>query len=260
MDFTGKVALVTGAGQHIGLTTARLLATLGAAVAINDLRSERAHQAAEQLEQAGHRAIAVPADVRDRAAVEQMVQRTVDAFGRLDIVVNSAGEGSFAPVLEMEESAWDLELDTNLKGTFLVCQAAARAMVAQGRGGAIVCLASTAAESARMNGISHCAAKAGVVMVVKVMALELGQHGIRVNAVAPGLVPGPDQVSNQVYREAFVKFVPLGRLGHADDIARGIAFLASDDAAWITGEVLHVDGGFLAGRPLPRNVGPATPS
>jgi 2-[hydroxy(phenyl)methyl]-succinyl-CoA dehydrogenase BbsD subunit len=260
MDFTGKVALVTGGGQHIGLTTARLFASLGAAVAINDVRADRAQQAADALTAAGQRALAVPADVRDRAAVTAMVQQTVDTLGRLDVVVNSAGEGSFAPVLEMGEAAWDLELDTNLKGTFLVCQAAARAMVAQGQGGAIVCLASTAAESARRNGVSHCASKAGVVMVVKVMALELGQHGIRVNAVAPGLVPGPEQGSTPEYQNAFLQMIPLPRLGQADDIARGIAFLASDDAPWITGEVLHIDGGFLAGRPLPRNMAPAPTS
>src|SRR5581483_400903 len=129
MDFTGKVALVTGGGQHIGLTTARLLASLGAAVAINDIRAERAQAAADALVAEGKRALTVPADVRDRGAVTAMVQRTVDTLGGLDVVVNSAGEGSFAPVLEMDEAAWDLELDTNLKGTFLVCQAAARAMV-----------------------------------------------------------------------------------------------------------------------------------
>ncbi|HEY7063010.1 MAG TPA: SDR family NAD(P)-dependent oxidoreductase [Chloroflexota bacterium] len=257
MDFTGKVALVTGGGNHIGLATTRLLASLGAAVAINDVRAERAFHAADALDKEGQRALAVPADVRDSAAVAAMVQRTVDTFGRLDVLVNSAGQGSFAPVLEMTEAAWDLELGTNLKGTFLVSQAAARTMVAQGHGGSIVCLASTAAESARASGISHCASKAGVVMVMKVMALELGKQGIRVNAVAPGLVPGPDQGSSQTYRDAFLQMLPLGRLGQADDIARAIAFLASDNAAWITGEVLHVDGGFLAGRALPHNMAAA---
>jgi NAD(P)-dependent dehydrogenase (short-subunit alcohol dehydrogenase family) len=195
----------------------------------------------------------VPADVRDRAAVAAMVQQTLGALGRLDILVNSHGQGSFASVLEMDEAAWDLELDTNLKGTFLVCQAGARAMVAQGQGGQIVCLASTAASSARRNGASHCASKAGVVMLVKVLALELGEHGIRVNAVAPGLVPRADHGSTPEYMDAFCRMVPLGRLGEPEDIARAIGFLASDEAGWITGEVLHVDGGFLAGRALPAN-------
>jgi NAD(P)-dependent dehydrogenase (short-subunit alcohol dehydrogenase family) len=254
LDLTGKVALVTGVGQNIGLATARLLAGAGAAVAVNDLEAALAENAARELRAAGGTALALPADVRDRAAVAQMVQAVHDAWGRVDVLVNSAGVGSFASVLEMAEEAWDRELDTNLKGTFLVSQAVARAMVARGQGGRIVCLASTAAESARLGGASHCASKAGVAMLVKVMALELGLHGITVNAVAPGLVPGPQQASTQAYRDAYCQMVPLGRLGQPEDIAQAIGFLASDAAAWITGEVLHVDGGFLAGRALPHSV------
>jgi NAD(P)-dependent dehydrogenase (short-subunit alcohol dehydrogenase family) len=256
LDLTGKVALITGVGQNIGLATARLLAGAGAAVAVNDLDAALANDAARELEAAGARALAVPADVRDGAAVARMVQAVQDTWGQLDILVNSAGAGSFAPVLEMTEEAWDRELDTNLKGTFLVSQAAARAMVARGRGGRIIGLASTAGESARVGGASHCASKAGVAMLVKVMALELGPHGITVNAVAPGLVPGPRQASSQAYRDAYCQMVPLGRLGRPEDIAQAIGFLASDAADWITGEILHVDGGFLAGRPLPHSVQP----
>src|SRR5262249_34573021 len=134
------------------------------------------------------RARAFPADVRDRAAVHGLVESVLAAYGRIDVLVNNAGRTSIAPLLEMSEAGWDLELDSSLKGTFLASQAVARAMVARG-GGRIVCLASTAAESARVGGASHCAAKAGVAMLVKVMALELGGRGITVNAVAPGLVP-----------------------------------------------------------------------
>src|SRR5688572_23680652 len=142
VDLSGKVALITGVGQNIGLATARLLARAGAAVAVNDLDATLAYAAADELEVAEARALAVPADVRDRAAVAAMVQTALDRLGRLDIVVNCAGAGSFAPVLEMSEDAWDRELDTNLKGTFLVSQAAARAMVARGQGGRIICLSS----------------------------------------------------------------------------------------------------------------------
>jgi NAD(P)-dependent dehydrogenase (short-subunit alcohol dehydrogenase family) len=257
LDLTGRVALITGVGQNIGLATARLLAGSGAAVAVNDLDAATAEAAARALQATGGQALAVPADVRDRAAVARMVQTVLDAWGHVDVLVNCAGAGSFAPILEMTEDAWDRELDTNLKGTFLASQAVARAMVARGQGGCIVCLASTAAESARVGGASHCASKAGVSMLVKVMALELGPHRITVNAVAPGLVPGPQQASTQAYRDAYCQMVPLGRLGQPEDIAQAIAFLASDAAAWITGEVLHVDGGFLAGRALPHSVPPA---
>jgi 3-oxoacyl-[acyl-carrier protein] reductase len=250
VSLVGKVALVTGVGQNIGLATARALAAAGADLAVNDLRGEIATAVAAELAVAG-KAIAVPADVRQHEAVRQMVDSVLTEFGRLDILVNNAGAGSFAAVLEMEELAWDRELDTNLKGTFLVSQAVARAMVAQGTGGRIICLASTAAESARIGGASHCASKAGVVMLVKVMALELGEHGITVNAVSPGLVPSTTQQTSGAYREAFRRMVPLGRLGQPEDVAQAIAFLASDEATWITGTVLHVDGGFLAGRSLP---------
>ena len=251
VDLANKVALVTGVGQNIGVATARLLAEAGATVAVNDVVPELATRMADELEASGRRAMAVPADIRDRAAVAAMVEAVVGAYGRIDILVNNAGRSSFAPVLEMEEDAWDRELDTNLKGTFLVSQAVARAMVAQGDGGRIVCLASTAAESARPGAASHCASKAGIVMLVKVMALELGPYGITVNAVAPGLVPGPRQSSSQEYREAVRQMVPLGRLGRPEDIAHAIVFLASAEAEWISGEVLRVDGGYLAGRPLP---------
>lgn len=251
LDFHGKVALISGVGQNIGLATARLLASAGAAVAVNDLSAALAEAAATELQASGGRALAVPADVRDRDAVTRMVEAVQATWDGVDVLVNCAGAGSFAPVLEMSEEAWDRELDTNLKGTFLVSQAVARTMVARGQGGRIICLASTAAESARAGGASHCASKAGVSMLVKVMALELGPHRITVNAVAPGLVPGPRQIANEAYRDAYCQMVPLGRLGQPEDIAQAIGFLASDAAAWVTGEILHVDGGFLAGRPLP---------
>src|SRR5262245_47332486 len=249
-SLAGRVALITGVGQNIGLATARALAARGAAVALSDLDGEVAARAAAELAGAG-RALARPADVRDRAAVQGLVDWVIDAFGRIDILVNNAGRTSIGTVLEMSEADWDLELDVSLKGTFLASQAAARAMVAQGSGGRIVCLASTAAESARVGGASHCAAKAGVAMLVKVMALELAQHGITVNAVAPGLVPHEAERTSTAYREAFRQMIPLGRLGRPADVAQAIGFLVSDEAAFVNGAILPVDGGFLAGRPLP---------
>jgi 3-oxoacyl-[acyl-carrier protein] reductase len=247
LDLEGRVALISGVGGNIGLATARRLSSLGATIAVSDLDASVAARAAEQVGSG----LALSADIRQADACRELVQRVVADLGRLDILVNTAGRSSFGSVLEMNEEAWRLEIETNLTGSFLIGQAAARTMVAAGSGGRIILFGSTAAESARAGGASHCASKAGVQMLVKVMALELAPHGITVNAVAPGLVPHPGQASDTSYREAFKRMVPLGRLGQPEDVAGAVAYLASDAAAWVTGEVLHVDGGFLAGRALP---------
>jgi NAD(P)-dependent dehydrogenase (short-subunit alcohol dehydrogenase family) len=246
LDLGGRVALISGVGGNIGLAAARRLSELGARLAVSDLDTRVAERAAAEV-----RGLALSADIRRAESCRELVQRVVDGLGRLDILVNTAGRSSFGSVLEMTEDAWRLEIDTNLTGSFLVAQAAARAMVASGSGGRIILFGSTAAESARAGGASHCASKAGVQMLVRVMALELAPHGVTVNAVAPGLVPHPGQASDAGYREAFKRMVPLGRLGQPEDVAGAVAYLASDAAAWVTGEVLHVDGGFLAGRALP---------
>jgi 3-oxoacyl-[acyl-carrier protein] reductase len=245
-DVRGKVALVSGVGGNIGLASAHRLAELGASIVVSDVDQAVAERAAAEV---GGRALS--ADIRQAGACRDLVQDVVDGLGRLDILVNTAGQSSFGSVLEMTEEAWRREIDTNLTGSFLIAQAAARVMVAAGRGGRIILFGSTAAESARAGGASHCASKAGVQMLAKVMALELAPHAITVNAVAPGLVPHPGQASDGTYREAFKRMVPLGRLGRPEDVAGAVAYLASDAAAWVTGEVLHIDGGFLAGRPLP---------
>jgi NAD(P)-dependent dehydrogenase (short-subunit alcohol dehydrogenase family) len=252
LDLQGRVALISGVGGNIGLASARQLSELGARVAVSDIDASVAERAAAQVG-----GLALPADVRQVDACRELVQRVVDDLGRVDILVNTAGRSSFGSVLEMSGEAWRLEIETNLTGSFLIGQAAARAMVAAGSGGRIVLFGSTAAESARVGGASHCASKAGVQMLVKVMALELAPHGITVNAVAPGLVPHAGQASDASYRDAFKRMVPLGRLGQPDDVAGAVAYLASDAAAWVTGEVLHVDGGFLAGRALPPTSRPA---
>ncbi len=246
IDLKGKSVLVNGVGGNIGLASARLLGSLGARVAVSDLDESVVSRAAAEIG-----ALSFVADVRDERACERLVASVVDELGGLDVLVNTAGQSSFGSVLDMSAAAWRLEIETNLTGSFLIGQAAARAMVAGGRGGRIILFGSTAAHSARAGGASHCSSKAGVVMLAKVMALELGQHGITVNAVSPGLVPHPGQASDDTYRSAYRAMVPIGRLGQPEDLAAAVAFLASDEAEWITGETLHVDGGFLAGRALP---------
>lgn len=249
-DLNGKVALVTGVGQNIGLATVQAFAASGALLAVNDVHEDIASRVAAQLPPSA-RALAIAADVRDRTAVQRMVDRVVETFGRIDILVNNAGASSFASILEMTEAEWDLELGVNLKGTFLVSQAVAREMVARRTRGRIICLASTAGTSARVGGASHCSSKAGVAMLAKVMAMELGPKGITVNAVSPGLVPSARQASTQHYRDSFCQMVPVGRLGKPEDIANAIVFLATEASEWINGVNLPVDGGFLAGRSLP---------
>ncbi len=245
-DLTGKVALINGVGQNIGLATARRMAQGGARLAVSDIDEQAVQGAAKELG-----ATPLIGDVRRSADVERLIASTVEQLGQLDVLVNTAGKSSFGPVVELAESAWDLEIETNLKGSFLIGQAAAREMIRRGAGGRIIFFGSTAAESARVGAASHCASKAGVLMLAKVMALELGRYGITVNAVSPGLVPRPQQGSSQEYQDSFRSMVPMGRLGQPEDLAGAVAFLASDEASWITGEVLHVDGGFLAGRALP---------
>jgi NAD(P)-dependent dehydrogenase (short-subunit alcohol dehydrogenase family) len=231
--FAGRRALVTGGSSGIGAATTRLLAERGAAVAVID-RELGAH---------------VVADVREAAGVAAAVTAATDMLGGPpDVLVASAGIYRIAPFLELEEPDWNETIDTNLRGVFLVGQAVARALVAARSAGAFVNLASTAAlvADAAEPTAHYNASKAGVVALTRQMAIELAPHGIRVNCVCPGVIDTPmlrlmdDPVSGERYlRES----VPLGRLGTPDEVARVIAFLASDEASYITGAALPIDGG-----------------
>jgi NAD(P)-dependent dehydrogenase (short-subunit alcohol dehydrogenase family) len=243
-DVRGKVALVSGVGGNIGLASAHRLAELGASIVVSDVDQAVAERAAMEV---GGRALS--ADIRQAGACRDLVQDVVDGLGRLDILVNTAGQSSFGSVLEMTEEAWRREIDTNLTGSFLIAQAAARVMVAAGRGGRIILFGSTAAESARAGGASHCASKAGVQMLAKVMALELAPHAITVNAVAPAFIDSPlnayRKADPELERQTLAS-VPLGRWGSIADVVAACVFLASDAASFITGHTLFVDGGYLS--------------
>jgi NAD(P)-dependent dehydrogenase (short-subunit alcohol dehydrogenase family) len=247
LDFTGKVALVTGSGSGLGSGIALRFAEAGAAVVVNYRSSAAGAQAVvSQIEAAGGQAVALPADVTRKAEVERLITQTVAAFGRLDVLVNNAGVYPLSTLIEMSEAEWDEVVNSNLRSTFLCTQAAARQMVAQGDGGAIVNIASIEAENPAPMHSHYNAAKGGVVMHTAAAANELGPHGIRVNAVSPGLIwregieqAWPDGV------ERFLKAAPLGRLGRADDVADACLFLASPAARWITGANLRVDGGVM---------------
>lgn len=247
LDLSGKVALVTGAGSGIGAGIARRLAEAGARVMVHYLHSAAGAQSvAAQIQSGGGVAATVAADLTDTPSVERVVAATVETLGGLDILINNAGIYPLASVLEMSSTEWDLVVDANLKSVFLCTQAAARRMIASGTGGAIVNLSSIEAENPAPSHSHYNAAKAGVLMFTRAAAGELGRYGIRVNAVAPGLIwkEGLDQS----WPEGVARFqatAPLGRLGQPDDVADACLFLASPAARWITGASLTVDGGVL---------------
>jgi 3-oxoacyl-[acyl-carrier protein] reductase len=245
------VAFVTGAGRGLGREIALLLAQNELAVGCADLGAS-ADETAELIGDAGGKAIGLKVDVRDVVSIDAGFAKIVEVFGVPRVLVNNAGIYPDNTLLDMPEERWDAVLDTNLKGTFLCGQRFARLCISAGKGGAMVNLASTAAFSSRIGAGHYSASKAGVVALTRSMAQEWGPHGIRVNAVAPGLIEVEGQRVSLEYKQSFLPMIPLGRVGAPRDVAAALAFLASDAAAFITGIVVPVDGGFLTGRPLIR--------
>ena len=249
MNLSGKSAIVTGSASGIGREIALTLAANGASVTVADINPEGAEAVAAQIRDYDGSATAARVDVTDSTQVEAVIDASVTAFGSLDILVNVAGFGFNSPIVDMQEEDWDRVLGVNLKGQFLCSRAAARRMIAQGTGGRIVNIASTAANNARYAGGAYCAAKAGVVQFTKVLALELGEYGITVNAVGPGFTETPATVeSSDEYRSNFLSQVPAGRSGRTSDIANAVLFLASPTSEYINGQVIYVDGGYSAGK------------
>lgn len=242
----GRVAVVTGAAQGIGAACARRLARDGAAVALWDRVDARCSELAVSLSADGARAIALHCDVSSKSEVDAALAATLKAFGRVDALVNNAGIFKASEFLDITEADWDAVLDVNLKGSFLVGQAVARAMVAAG-GGAIVNMSSVNGSMAIPSIASYNASKGGIDQLTRVMALALADHGIRVNAVGPGTIAtelaraavlGSDEA-----RERILSRTPLRRLGEPEEIADVVAFLLSDAASYVTGEIVYVDGG-----------------
>jgi len=245
MRLRGKIALVTGAQQGIGRGIALAFAREGADVAVNYLDDRvEAEKVMREVCAAGQRAVLVQADVARPTDAQTMVAQVLSELGGLDVLVNNAGVYPRVPFLEMRETDWDLVLDVNLKGGFFCAQAAARAMVAAGRRGSIINMASQAIRGA-VRGVHYSASKGGVVAMTRATALELAPHGIRVNAIAPGLTDTaqPRYGNNEDELAAMARAVPLGRMAQPDDIAAVAVFLASDDARHVTGQTVHVNGG-----------------
>ena len=250
MDLSGKVVLVTGAQQGIGRAIALHCAAAGADVAVNWLDDEAtANRIAGDIRAAGHRALSVRSDLGRLTEIEAMVATVEEGLGPIDVLVNNAGVFPRVPFLELGESDWDFVLDVNLKGTCFCAQAVAKRMVAAGRSGAIINLTSGAAYRGSPRGAHYCASKGGVVSLTRQMALELAPYRIRVNAIAPGLTDTaqPRYGSSEAEIAAMAQAIPLGRIAQPDDIARTAVFLASDEAGFTTGQILHVNGGGYLG-------------
>jgi 3-oxoacyl-[acyl-carrier protein] reductase len=242
----GKVAFVTGAAGGIGAATARRFAREGAVVAVNDARPGGLDAVAADIEAAGAKALVMTGDVVNRADCERMVHDVTTAFGRLDILINNAGINRDAMAHKMSEEQWDAVLDVNLKGTFLCAQAALPGMRERGWGRVIN--TSSIGSLRNVGQANYAASKAGVIGLTKTLALEYAKYGVTVNAIAPGpvmtamLAGVPDAI-----KEKIIAQVPVGRIAAPEEIAAVHVFLASDEAAFITGQVLFVDGGMSVG-------------
>ncbi|MCS6800797.1 MAG: beta-ketoacyl-ACP reductase [Chloroflexota bacterium] len=240
MRLQDKVALITGAGQGIGRATAERFAREGATVVVADINYAKAEQVAAAL---GSSAFALPLDVGEAASVESCVAAVIERCRRIDILINNAGITRDARAIKMTEDQFDAVVKVNLKGVWLCCRAVAPHMIAQGSG-AIINASSIVASAGNFGQANYAATKAGVIAMTKTLARELGPSGIRVNAVAPGLV-ATDMVATipEKVVDAFRERTPLRRLGRPEEIAAVYAFLASDDASFINGAVIPVDGG-----------------
>jgi 2-deoxy-D-gluconate 3-dehydrogenase len=245
MDLSGKVAIVTGGALGIGNAIATRLAEAGAAVVIADRDAEKAKVAAAAFTELGWKASAVATDVSDEAQVEAMIVHAVSTFGSVDIFVNNAGIYPSKPILEATAEDFEKTIHVNLKGAFFANKAAAKQMIAQGKGGKIINITSIDALHPSMVGLAlYDASKHGLWGFTKNFALELAPHGITVNAIAPGMVATPGTGMGEGF-DAFIAKIPMGRMADADEIGKVALFLASDLSSYMTGSQVVVDGGFL---------------
>lgn len=242
----GKTAVVTGASRGIGAAIAQTLAEAGAKVVVNYSGSrEKAEAVVNAIQEAGGEAIAFQANVSDSAAVKAMIEETMNTFGSVDILVNNAGITRDNLIMRMKDDEWDDVINTNLKGVFITTKAVTRQMMKQ-RAGRIVNIASIVGVSGNPGQANYVAAKAGVIGLTKTTAKELATRGITVNAVAPGFITTDmtEKLPEDV-QSAMLGQIPLARFGQPGDVAKAVLYLASDDASYVTGQTLHIDGGMV---------------
>lgn len=249
MGGMSRSVVVTGAADGIGRGIATLFAERGDRVALLDLNADKLTRTTNELVKKGGQAIAIQTDVRSADQVDAAIAQAAAAHGGIDVAVNNAAVYPNSAVVNMSEEEWDLVLDTNLKGAFLFLRAAARALVSQGRGGRLCAITSGAYRSARRGASHYCASKAGLVLLCQTLALEMAEYGVNVNVVSPGFIEvGLRPGVSVPYRERIMQDVPLGHFGEPADIAHAVAYLCSEEAKFVTGSVLTVDGGSGAGR------------
>ena len=246
LPMQGRIAIITGAARGIGKIIAETLAKRGADIIIADLRAEQAAATAQEIAAAtGRKTLALSVDVSKTESARELVEKAIAEFGRVDILVNNAGVTRDNLIMRMEEADWDLVIDINLKGAWNCSKAVIRQMMKQ-RYGRIVSIASVSGLAGQAGQTNYSASKAGLVGMTKALAREVGSRQITVNAVAPGFIPTAlTQDLPADLKEASLKMIPLGRWGTPEEIAYAVAFLASDEAAYITGHVLSVDGGMV---------------
>jgi NAD(P)-dependent dehydrogenase (short-subunit alcohol dehydrogenase family) len=250
-DLKGKVVIITGARRGMGKSHALLFAKAGAKVVVSDISQEDCESVVKEIEQSGGEALAIKCDVSKKEEVNEMFSETLKKWGKIDVLINNAGIVQFKAFADLTEEEWDRTLDINLKGYFLCAQAAVKEMIKQ-KSGVIVNIASV--EMGQMGSgmpylVHYCASKGGVVAMTEAMAVELAPYNIRVNAVAPGAIDtkiAEGQPTDPEATKAFLAKIPMRRVGKSEEVSSLVLFLASDDASYITGSTMIVDGGWMA--------------
>ncbi|MHA1687086.1 MAG: SDR family NAD(P)-dependent oxidoreductase [Candidatus Heimdallarchaeaceae archaeon] len=257
MRFSGKVVIVTGGGRGIGKACSLMFAKEGANVVITyNTNRQKAMETAKEINELGKHPLVVKTDVRSSFEIDRMINETLDKFGKIDVLVNNAGIVTQRCVIDLPENEWDLIMDVNAKGVFLCSQAVAKQLIKQGHGGKIISIASCAGKTGAKFLAHYCASKAAVILFTQSLALELAPYKINVNAVCPGIIYGTDMqeqllisesklrgISKEEMLKLKISWIPLGRLGTPEEVAKVVLFLASEDADYLTGQTINVSGG-----------------